>query len=145
MDVVLKLRELRRMNGMSQKDVAHQCGVGEKTISSFETGERIDSLKLSQLRRILQVYGVSEAEFFSGSIERQIAPWETQSSEEGMQILDQVGTLPSPIQKTLLDKFRAMIETAADVHALGHRRSSSTPSSYRSDTNPEWQMLTSRN
>lgn len=142
MDVVLKLRELRRMREMSQKDVADLCGVGEKTISSFETGERIESLKLSQLRRILQVYGVSESEFFSDSIERRIAPWETQAPDEEMHIVEQMGTLPSSIQKTLLDKFRAMVETAADVHALGHGSSSTT---YRGENNPEWQMLTSRN
>ena len=46
MDLVLKLRELRRMRGLTQKDVARLSGVGQKTISSFETGERIGSLKL---------------------------------------------------------------------------------------------------
>ena len=40
MDLVLKLRELRRMRGLTQKDVARISGVGHKTISSFETGER---------------------------------------------------------------------------------------------------------
>ena len=37
MDLVLKLREIRRLRGLSQKDVAKLSGVGEKTISSFET------------------------------------------------------------------------------------------------------------
>ena len=37
MDLVLKLREVRRLRGLSQKDVARLSGVGEKTISSFET------------------------------------------------------------------------------------------------------------
>ena len=32
MDLVLKLREIRRMRGLSQKDVARLSGVGEKTI-----------------------------------------------------------------------------------------------------------------
>ncbi len=36
MDIVLKLRELRRLRGYSQKVVARLTGVGEKTISSFE-------------------------------------------------------------------------------------------------------------
>ena len=44
MDLVLKLREIRRMRGLSQKDVARLSGVGAKTISSFETGERIGRL-----------------------------------------------------------------------------------------------------
>ena len=73
MDLVLKLREIRRMRGLSQKDVAKLSGVGEKTISSFETGQRIGALKLSQLKRLLSVYGLTEAQFFGGSVEKQIA------------------------------------------------------------------------
>ena len=76
MDLVLKLREVRRMRGLSQKDVARLSGVGEKTISSFETGERIGSMKLAQLKRLLAVYGLTEQDFFGASIEKQIAPWE---------------------------------------------------------------------
>ena len=60
MDLVLKLREIRRLRGLSQKDVARLSGVGEKTISSFETGQRIGSLKLAQLKRMLGVYGLTE-------------------------------------------------------------------------------------
>ena len=81
MDLVLKLREIRRMRGLSQKDVARMSGVGEKTISSFETGQRIGSLKLAQLKRLLKVYGLTEADFFGSSVERQIAPWEVDSDE----------------------------------------------------------------
>ena len=64
------------MRGLSQKDVARMSGVGEKTISSFETGERVGSMKLAQLKRLLEVYGMSETEFFGGSVEKEIAPWE---------------------------------------------------------------------
>ena len=62
MDLVLKLREARRMRGLTQRDVARMSGVGEKTISSFETGERIGSLKLKQLERLLSAYGLSPAD-----------------------------------------------------------------------------------
>ena len=55
MDLVLKLREVRRLKGLSQKDAARLSGVGEKTISSFETGERVGSMKLAQLRRLLAI------------------------------------------------------------------------------------------
>ena len=70
MDLVLKLREIRRLRGLSQKDVARLSGVGEKTISSFETGQRIGSLKISQLKRLLEVYGLTEADFFGGTVEK---------------------------------------------------------------------------
>jgi predicted nucleotidyltransferase/transcriptional regulator with XRE-family HTH domain len=57
MGLVLKLRELRRLRGLTQKEVARLSGIGVKTISSFETGERIGSLELEQLERLLEVYG----------------------------------------------------------------------------------------
>jgi transcriptional regulator with XRE-family HTH domain len=68
-DVVIRLRDIRHRHGMSQKDVARLSGVGEKTVSSFETGQRIDSLKLAQLRRLLKVYGLTEAQFFSNDFD----------------------------------------------------------------------------
>jgi transcriptional regulator with XRE-family HTH domain len=118
MDLVLKLREIRRMRGLTQKDVARMSGVGEKTISSFETGERIGSLKLAQLRRLLAAYGLSEAEFFGATIEKEIAPWELNEDQIAtVRMLDELHTLPEPIRKRLLTKFQLMIETVADVHA----------------------------
>jgi len=118
MDLVLKLREIRRMRGLSQKDVARLSGVGEKTISSFETGERIGSLKLSQLTRLLRVYGLTETEFFSGSLEREIAPWDLDEEQTaGTRLLDELQTLPKPMQRLLLDKFQLMVETASDVYS----------------------------
>ena len=140
MDLVLKLREIRRMRGLSQKDVSRLSGVGEKTISSFETGQRIGSLKLAQLKRLLKVYGLSEADFFGCSVERQIAPWELDSDEHATaRIIDNLRALPKSVQKTMIAKFQLMLETAADVHHVKDAR----PSYVRE--NPEWHMLTSRN
>ena len=140
MDLVLKLREIRRMRGYSQKDVARLSGVGEKTISSFETGQRIGSLKLAQLKRLLAVYGLTEAQFFGGTVEKQIAPWELDEEEFATsRILDDLKVMPVPVKKTLLTKFQLMIETAADVHHVKDRQ----PAYVRE--NPEWHMLTSRN
>jgi|ERR1043166_2200978 transcriptional regulator with XRE-family HTH domain len=140
MDLVLKLREIRRLRGLSQKDVARLSGVGEKTISSFETGQRIGSLKLSQLKRLLGVYGLTEAQFFGGTVEKQIAPWELDEEEFATsRILDDLRLMPAPVKKTLLNKFQLMIETAADVHDVKDKR----PSYVRD--NPEWHMLASRN
>jgi transcriptional regulator with XRE-family HTH domain len=140
MDLVLKLREIRRMRGLSQKDVSRLSGVGEKTISSFETGQRIGSLKLSQLKRLLKVYGLSETDFFGSSVERQIAPWELDSDEHAAaRIAEELRALPKPVQKTMIAKFELMLETANDVHHIKDRR----PSYVRD--NPEWHMLTSRN
>lgn len=144
MDLVLKLREIRRLRGLSQKDVARISGVGEKTISSFETGQRIGSLKLSQLKRMLNVYGLSEAEFFGGSVERQIAPWELDEDECAAQrLLDDLRHLPKSVQKTMVAKFQLMLETATAVGEAHHQIRDKRPSYVRE--NPEWHMLTSRN
>ena len=116
MDLVLKLRELRRLRGLTQKDVARMSGVGEKTISSFETGERIGSLKLAQLERLLAAYGLSESEFFGGMIERETAPWELDEDEIAKRrLFDHLGGLSKTTQRNLLAKFQLMAETVAEV------------------------------
>jgi transcriptional regulator with XRE-family HTH domain len=143
MDLVLKLREIRRMKGLSQKDVAQLSGVGEKTISSFETGQRIGSLKLAQLKRLLGVYGLTEAEFFGCKVERQIAPWELDDEESATQrLVDELRDLPKPMQKTMIGKFQLMLETASELHTVNHIRDK-RPAYVRN--HPEWHMLTSRN
>ena len=139
MDLVLKLREIRRMRGLTQKDVARLSGVGEKTISSFETGQRIGALKLAQLKRLLSVYGLTESDFFSGSIEKQIAPWELDEQQMAtVKLMDDLHALPKQHQKSLLSKFQLMVETLLDTHGEPSRR----PGYVR---DPDWQMLTSRN
>lgn len=140
MDLVLKLREIRRVRGLSQKDVAELSGVGEKTISSFETGQRIGSLKLSQLKRLLAVYGLSETQFFGGSVEKQIAPWELGEDDfAASRLLDDLKGLPRPLQRSMIAKFQLMLETAAEVQNLRDKR----PAYVRD--NPEWHMLNARN
>ncbi len=140
MDLVLKLREIRRLRGLSQKDVARLSGVGEKTISSFETGQRVGSLKLAQLKRLLKVYGLSEAEFFGGSVERQIAPWELGEEEfAASRLVDDLHALPKPLQKAMVAKFQLMLETASEVHHLKEKRPS------YAEESRDWQMLNSRN
>jgi transcriptional regulator with XRE-family HTH domain len=122
MDLVLKLREARRMRGLTQKDVARMSGVGEKTISSFETGERIGSLKLAQLERLLSAYGLTAADFFGSRLEKEIAPWELDGNQIAIdRFLDQLHTLPQPLQSKLVEKFRLMVETATEVQGGDYR------------------------
>ena len=117
MDLVLKLRELRRLRGLTQRDAARLSGVGVKTISSFETGERIASLKLAQLERLLKVYGLTEAEFFGGRLEKELAPWELDEEQIATRrLLDDLRALSKPAQRNLLAKFQLMVETVAEVY-----------------------------
>ena len=149
MDLVLKLREIRRLRGLSQKDVARLSGVGEKTISSFETGQRIGSLKVAQLKRMLGVYGLTEAEFFSGSVERQIAPWELDDEENAAyRLVEELRVLPRPVQKAMVAKFELMLETATAVDQAKRVDQTKHVTDKRPDyvrEQPEWHMLTSRN
>jgi transcriptional regulator with XRE-family HTH domain len=118
MDLVLKLREARRMCGLSQKDAARLSGVGQKTISSFETGFRIESLKLAQLERLLEAYGLTKAEFFGGSIEKAMAPWELDEDQiAANRLVDALHTLPKRTQRDLLVKFHLIVETLTEVYS----------------------------
>ena len=142
MDLVLKLREIRRMRNLSQKDVARLSGVGEKTISSFETGQRIGSLKLAQLKRMLKVYGMTEAEFFGSTVERQIAPWELDAEENAAgRIVDELRALPKPVQKAMIAKFQLMLETATELRQVKETKRAAYPR----EQSHEWQMLNARN
>ena len=144
MDLVLKLREARRMRGLSQKDAARLSGVGQKTISSFETGTRIDSLKLAQLQSLLEAYGLTEAEFFGGSVEKAMAPWELDEDQVATnRLVDALHTLPKRMQRNLLAKFQLMLETVTEVYGGSQEKeaaalqprpaalSSGAPHSYR--------------
>ena len=143
MDLVLKLREVRRLRGLSQKDVARMSGVGEKTISSFETGDRIGSMKIGQLKQLLAVYGITESEFFGATIEKQIAPWELDQDQMATaRLLDDLRGLPKSVQRGLLSKFHLMVETVSEVQDL-KEHCDSRPRFVRE--NPDWAMLNSRN
>lgn len=142
MDVVLKLRELRRMRGLSQKEAAEMAGIGEKSISSFETGERISSMKVSQLERLLRTYGVTLREFFSGAVDRKIAPWEISKEENDLLALnEELRALPRRTRANLLAKFHRMIEASTEMPRIDHQPVPAPPPSLHQ----EWEMLTSRN
>ena len=68
----VRLADLRRDRGFTQERVAQLSGVGAKTISSYETGERISTIKLAKLVAILAVYDVTLAAFFAQNVEQSI-------------------------------------------------------------------------
>ena len=137
-DIVLRLRELRRSLGMQQKEVALLTGIGEKSISSFESGARTDAMKISQLRRLLQVYGVTESEFFCEEFESRLGIGEDATPDGAQPSWQQMRDLPDSVRDSLLEKFRLMVDTAREVQAL------SRPVSYVAPTS-DWELLNSRN
>jgi transcriptional regulator with XRE-family HTH domain len=114
-DLVLKLRELRRFRGLSQADAARQSGLGVKTLSSFETGDRISSMKLVQLQQLLRIYQVTEAEFFSAAIEHLLARWETNLTGQVDRLVADLRSLPDATQHVITDKLRLAIDLARDL------------------------------
>ena len=115
MDLVLKLRELRDLRGFSQKDVARLSGVGEKTISSFETGERIGTMKLSQLAKLLAIYGVTEEQFLSRAIEELFDPDAISRRSREEHLTAGLQELPADARKALLERFELMLDSARAV------------------------------
>lgn len=115
MDIVLKLRELRRLRGLSQKDVARLTGVGEKTISSFETSARIGSMKLSQLARLLRVYGFTEEQFFSRKIDELFDPDAITNRTREERLIANLAELPTAARNALLERFEVMMDSALTV------------------------------
>jgi len=131
MDIVLKLRELRRVRGLSQKDVGRLSGVGEKTVSSFETGDRIDSMKVSQLRKLLRVYAVTEGDFFSRKMDDLFDPDSLlqQTREDGL--LTGLQELPPTMRDALLGRFELMLQAAQLAAASQQSRSTPVPPAAR--------------
>lgn len=127
MDLVLKLRELRRLRGLSQKDVGRLSGVGEKTVSSFETGDRIDAMKLSQLRKLLRVYGVTEDDFFSRKMDDLFDPESLIQQSREDTLLAGLGELPSAMRNALLERFELMLQAAQLAAASQQPRNTPVP------------------
>ena len=113
MDLVLKLRELRRMRNLTQQEVAELAGVGAKTVSSFETGDRITSLKLSQLLQLLSAYNLTAAEFFGGRVEQQVFGELERLSPAESKLLTAFRALPERTRESLAERFLLMMDAAA--------------------------------
>jgi transcriptional regulator with XRE-family HTH domain len=115
MDIVLKLRELRRLRGLHQKEVARLAGVGEKTISSFESGARVGSMKLSQLSKLLRIYDVTEEEFFSLKIEELFDPDAIVERSREERLVASLVALSPAARDALLERFELMLDSAHAV------------------------------
>jgi hypothetical protein len=68
------------------------------------------------------VYGLTEADFFGSRIEKEIAPWELDDNQMAIaRLMDELHTLPQPLQSSLVEKFRLMVETATAVQGGNYR------------------------
>lgn len=64
-EILIALRSLRQDACLTQPQLAELSGIGMKTISSFESGRRIESMKVIQLQRLVNALGMTLLEFFA--------------------------------------------------------------------------------
>jgi transcriptional regulator with XRE-family HTH domain len=62
--MTIVLRDLRQHSGFSQKDLADRSGLGWRTISSYETGQRVGTIKVKHLLAIVAACDIDASEFF---------------------------------------------------------------------------------
>jgi transcriptional regulator with XRE-family HTH domain len=62
-NLAYRLWYARQRAHLTQTAAAARSGVGVKSISSFECGDRTEAMKVAQLLRLLSVYGVTLVEF----------------------------------------------------------------------------------
>ncbi len=122
MDLVLRLREARRLAGISQKEAATRSSVGEKTISSFETGARIDALKVAQLERLLKTYGISIDEFFGDELAERAGAADLVDDRPRLRgLVYRIANLDASHQETVIRSLAALVERAEQAASRGRR------------------------
>ena len=66
----MKLKEWRTKSGLSQFELSEKAGVHENTIRRWELGQR--EPRASEIAKLCEVLGVSEAELLRGPVEEKI-------------------------------------------------------------------------
>lgn len=61
----IHLLRLRLHRDLTQHEAARRSGVGEKTISSFESGSRVSAIKVRDLAKLLSTYNTKLSTFFA--------------------------------------------------------------------------------
>lgn len=112
-DIGLRLRELRRYRGMTQGEVAERSGLGIKTISSFETGNRSGSIKVRQLERLLDSYEVTIEQFFGPQMDAILQNGDMDAQTE--ELLVEVRSLPRSARKHLIPWMRSILRGATEI------------------------------
>jgi len=134
MDLVVKLRDLRTRAGLTQSEAAERSGIGMKTISSFESGSRIASIRLAQLEQLLAVYGVSLQQFFSSDLEREL---DHSPRDPTPEVIARLGQLPDRIRAPLAERFNLMLDAAA----IGSLKPNHAPVVHASISQLRWTQL----
>jgi transcriptional regulator with XRE-family HTH domain len=115
LDLVIRLREARRSSGLSQAKAGALAGIHPRSISSWETGSRIDSMGIPDLQQLLAVYGMTLQEFFSSAFERRVLDFygEMQPCQAAIiELTKRLGRVPPEVLAQLLSVVDAMLSLA---------------------------------
>lgn len=110
MDMASRLEEVRKAAGLSQKELGRLCGVGEKTISSYESGRRIGRMKIDHLMKILSVLGLTLPVFFTGVDAAVSIPGMNAEDTPAFRFFDRFMALPEETQVVLIPAFNLLTD-----------------------------------
>jgi transcriptional regulator with XRE-family HTH domain len=100
------------MRGYTQEEAAEKAAMGVKTLSSFETGARITSMKLLQLFSMLAAYDMTPAEFFGDGVERAVFDELERLSHGEGKLIAALRELPDETRQRLETRLLDQVEAA---------------------------------
>jgi hypothetical protein len=84
-------------------------------------------MKLSQLRKLLRVYAVTEDDFFSRKIDDLFDPASLHQQTREDALLAGLGELPTAMRAALLERFELMLQAAQLAAASQQSRNTPVP------------------
>lgn len=105
MTYIDSLKELRRVNNLSQKEMAEKLGMNKRTYASYERGER--DLSTSALLSICQTFNISSDELLGNTPPNSEPSLTTSPEYRGFNILDKENIYMIPIFRTVSAGFGA--------------------------------------
>ena len=104
-----RIRELRKSNGLTMKQLGQQIGLAESTISQYETGKR--SPDNETLLKLGEIFGVTVG-YILGSEEKETTPGEQALTEGEKTLLDLFRKVPADQQAMVLQMIRVALNAA---------------------------------
>lgn len=105
MTYIDSLKELRRVNNLSQKEMAEKLGMNKRTYASYERGER--DLSTSALLSICHTFNISSDELLGNPLPNPEPSLTTNPEYRGFNILDKEKIYMIPIYRTVSAGFGA--------------------------------------